>query len=82
MNCSPSGLPEGVPSPRGGGGLPIIERPLFAHELPAASELMLCGTLTMVTSITTLNNRPVGDAKPGPMAHALLHRLLQLIKTA
>lgn len=78
---SPSAPAERAPSPRGGGGLPIIERPLFAHELPTASELMLCGTLTMVTSITTLNNRPVGDGKPGPMAHALLHRLIDLIKT-
>lgn len=59
----------------------LIERPLFAHELRTASEILLCGTLTMITSITALNGKPVGTGRPGPMAHALLARLINIIKS-
>ncbi|MBM4109163.1 MAG: hypothetical protein FJ255_10205 [Phycisphaerae bacterium] len=57
----------------------IVERPIALSELERADEVMLCGTLTMVTSITRLNGRPVGDGTPGPIARRLLRTLLDVI---
>lgn len=53
-------------------GVAISQRPIPEPELPNASEIMLCGTLTMLTAITSLNGRPVGDGKAGPVAIRLL----------
>ncbi|MCE7973830.1 MAG: hypothetical protein DYG92_05795 [Leptolyngbya sp. PLA1] len=63
-----------------GSSLRIVERPIPAESLPRATELLLCGTLTMVTSITSLNGTPVGSGKPGPIALALLHALCDRIR--
>ncbi|MCC6676732.1 MAG: aminotransferase class IV [Phycisphaerales bacterium] len=56
-------------------GLPISERPLPADELARAREVMLCGTLTMITAITKLDGRVLGDGRPGETARRL-HGLL------
>lgn len=60
--------------------LRITERPIPAESLSRARELLLCGTLTMVTSITSLNGIPVGTGKPGPAAGALLAALCDRIR--
>lgn len=57
----------------------IIERPIHAEELPLASEILLIGTTTMVTSVVRLDGKPVGDAAPGPVARSLLRSLLSII---
>lgn len=62
------------------GPLHIIERALTADELRRASEVMLLGTLTMVTSITRLDGRSVGDGSAGPVARSLLQTLLGVIR--
>lgn len=61
-------------------GIDISVRNLHEHELLAAREIMLCGTLTMVTSITRLNGRAVGDGAPGPHATRLLRVLIEQIQ--
>lgn len=58
----------------------ILERPLHVEELRNAREIMLCGTLTMITSITRLDGVPVGDGVPGPHALRLLNLLLSSIR--
>lgn len=63
----------------GRSGMTIAERPVRASELGRASEIMLCGTLTMVTSITRLNGEGVGDGRAGPVARALLSLLVRAI---
>ncbi len=62
-------------------GLTIIERPLTVGELRRASEVMLLGTLTMVTAITTLDRRVLGDGTPGPAARTLLRTLVATIES-
>lgn len=57
----------------------IVSRPVKVEELASASELMLTGTTTMITSITQVDGRPVGDGKPGPVARSLLARLTRAI---
>ena len=57
----------------------LIVRPVRGEELEAASEVMLIGTTSMVTSVVQLNGRPVGDGTPGPLARRLLRDLLAII---
>lgn len=57
----------------------IVVRPITDDELRIASEVMLTGTLTMVTSVTLLNNEQVGNGVPGPVAIELLGRLCKAI---
>jgi len=57
---------------------PTIEvRPVREHELDDASEVILVGTNSMVTSGVELDGRPVGDGTPGPEARRLLALLVE-----
>jgi D-alanine transaminase len=58
----------------------MVERPVRAEELREAAEVMLTGTLTMITSIVKLDGRAVGDGKAGPAATRLLGRLVEVIR--
>lgn len=60
-------------------GLEVRERVLLSRELDDAREVMLLGTLTMVTSVTTLDGRSVGAGTPGPVAQTLNAMLLDAI---
>lgn len=59
----------------------IRERPIRAEELQTASEVMLIGTTTMVTSITEVDGRRIGDGAPGPQARRLLKLLVDGLTT-
>jgi D-alanine transaminase len=61
-------------------GLEIVERAIHLEELARASEVMACGTLTMITSIVHLDGRAVGAGAAGPMARRLMGMLLQAIR--
>lgn len=63
----------------GSRGVVIVERALTTTELRRASEVMLLGTLTMVTSITKIDGRKVGDGSAGPVARSLLKSLVAVI---
>lgn len=60
-------------------GVDLRERTLLDRELSRAREIMLLGTLTMVTSVTTLDGAPVGTGTPGPIAQKLNALLLKAI---
>lgn len=57
----------------------IVSRPVRIEELASASEIMITGTTTMITSVTHLDGKAVGDAKPGPVSRLLLARLTRAI---
>lgn len=57
----------------------IVERPVLAKELARASEILLCGTNTMIASVLTLDGRPVGDGKVGPVARRLARTLVEVV---
>lgn len=60
---------------------PSIEvREIPEAELRAADEVMLVGTSTMVTAVTALDGRPVGDGAAGPAARRLLASLVGAIR--
>lgn len=58
----------------------IEERDVRAEELRAADEALLVGTLTMVTSVTSVDGRPVGGGGVGPHARRLLAALVERIR--
>ncbi len=58
----------------------IVCRAVRVEELPKAGEIMVCGSTSMVTSVVTLDGRPVGDGQPGPVAKRLLAGLVRAIK--
>lgn len=57
----------------------IVARPVRVEELFRASEVMLVGSTSMVTSVTSLDGRPVADGNAGPQARRLLGELVRSI---
>ncbi|HEY2375889.1 MAG TPA: D-amino acid aminotransferase [Gemmatimonadaceae bacterium] len=58
-------------------GIRVDEKPIGVEELSRATELFLTGTTTDVTPVISVDGRPIGDGSPGPIARALLERLLE-----
>ena len=58
-------------------GLPVRESALQLRELPSASELFLTGTSTDVMPIVTLDDRRIGDGRPGRMTRMLYEALMR-----
>jgi len=48
-------------------GLETVERPIDRSELYVADEMLFCGTGVQVAAIATVDRRPVGDGKMGPI---------------
>lgn len=48
-------------------GIHFDERPFTLVELPRAEEIFVCGTTTDVQAIVTLDGRPVGTGRVGPI---------------
>jgi branched-chain amino acid aminotransferase len=48
-------------------GLETVERPIDRSELYVADEMFFCGTGVQVAAIVTVDRRPVGDGKMGPI---------------
>lgn len=63
-------------------GIEVVERPILSEELPRLEELFVTGTATDVQPLVTLDGRPVGDGRPGPIATAIRHQLERLMGTA
>jgi len=52
-------------------GVDLDETPLQESEIPQLSELFLTGTTTDVMPVVTLDNKPVGNGKPGEVTRKL-----------
>lgn len=52
-------------------GLPTREEPLPKAALEECQELFLTGTTTEIMPVCTVDGRPVGDGRPGPVSRAL-----------
>lgn len=62
--------------------IPEIEvRSISQRELESATEIMLVGTLTMVTSILAIDGKTVGSGAVGPAARRMLQRLVEVIES-
>jgi branched-chain amino acid aminotransferase len=52
-------------------GVEVIERDIDRTEVYAADEAFLCGTGVQVAAITSIDHRPVGAGKMGPLVTKL-----------
>ncbi len=51
---------------------------LTRHDVYTADECFLTGTAAEVVPVVSLDGRPIGDGKPGPVTHELLRRFRKL----
>ena len=58
-------------------GVRVREEAMTVEEVARAEELFLTGTTTDVTPIVAVDGRSVAEGVPGPIARALLDRLLE-----
>lgn len=54
----------------------IVERPVSEREIAEAAEVIMVGTTSLVTAVTHLDDRPVGDGAPGAHARRLFGLLM------
>jgi D-alanine transaminase len=57
-------------------GIPTRETPVYAEQLAALDELFLTGTTTDVQAVVSLDGRPVGTGRVGPISKALNEALV------
>lgn len=62
--------------------LPVEERPIRLDELGGADEVFLTGTTTEVRPTVTIDGRPVGTGRVGPVAKALFEAFLARVTHA
>jgi D-alanine transaminase len=58
--------------------IPVKEFPILVDNLPDADEMMLLSTTFEVTPIVQVDNRIVGDGKPGPVTAILQQTFREL----
>ncbi len=61
-------------------GLETVERPIDRTELYLAEEAFFCGTGVQVAAITTIDHRPVGAGKLGPIVEKLRNSYFDIVK--
>jgi D-alanine transaminase len=52
-------------------GYRLVERPFSKAEALAAAEAFITGTTSWVTPVISIDGKPVGDGRPGPLTTAL-----------
>jgi D-alanine transaminase len=57
-------------------GIALKEEPITHLELAGVDELFLSGTTTDVTAVVTLDGKPIGNGKPGPVTKRLQEALM------
>ncbi len=60
-------------------GIPAQERPLQPYDVYTADEVLLITTPTFVTPVTSVDHRPIGDGRPGPVVGRLLAAFSELV---
>ncbi|QDV12311.1 Branched-chain-amino-acid aminotransferase [Rosistilla oblonga] len=61
-------------------GIPTREMTLTRHDLFVADECFLTGSAAEVVPVVQLDNRPIGDGKPGPITKRLLEAFHKLVR--
>ncbi|MSR58393.1 MAG: branched-chain-amino-acid transaminase [Planctomycetaceae bacterium] len=61
-------------------GVMVLETTLIRHDLYIADECFLTGTAAEVIPVVSLDGRPIGEGKPGPITRDLLARFQKLTR--
>ncbi|GFN22015.1 branched-chain-amino-acid transaminase [Thermanaeromonas sp. C210] len=59
-------------------GIPAEERVFTRHDIYTADECFLTGTAAEVIPVVKLDNRPIGDGRPGPITRKLINSFREL----
>ena len=62
--------------------IPVNEFPIFEWELPYADECMIVGTTTEIMPVIQINDRPVGNGKPGAITTTLQQAFRERVRHA
>src|SRR5262245_7865388 len=62
--------------------IPVSETTLLRHDIYVADECFLTGTAAEVVPVTSLDGRPIGAGKPGPITRDLLERFRKLTRSS
>jgi branched-subunit amino acid aminotransferase/4-amino-4-deoxychorismate lyase len=60
-------------------GIPFLHREMYAGDVAAADEVLLCSTSPCVWSVTRFNGRPIADGQPGPICRRLRDAWNQMV---
>lgn len=63
-------------------GIPFQEVAMTRHDIYIAEECFLTGTAAEVIAVVSLDGRPIGTGKPGPITQDLLKRFRNLTREA
>jgi D-alanine transaminase len=61
--------------------IPVREFPLAEHELSGIAEAMMLGTTTEVMPVVQINDRRIGDGRPGPVTRRLQDAFRKLVES-
>jgi len=59
-------------------GIPVIEEAILADELYLLDELFVCGTGNEITPVVMVDEKPIGEGKPGPVTRLLQGKFFEL----
>jgi branched-chain amino acid aminotransferase len=62
-------------------GIPIVEKDLSRHDIFTADECFLTGTAAEVIAAVKLDQRLIGNGKPGPVTQRVIARFHELTQT-
>jgi len=63
-------------------GVPLSEPEMTRYDIFTADECFLTGTAAEIIPAVKLDNRPIGDGKPGPVTKRFIERFHQLTATS
>jgi D-alanine transaminase len=55
--------------------IPVSETPIYRHEIPLLEECFLTGTTSDVMPVVSIDGKPVGTGRPGPITMRLYEEL-------
>ncbi len=58
----------------------VLQVPLTKHDVYIADECFLTGTAAEVVPVVKVDNRPIGDGRPGPITRRLMQRFAELVR--
>lgn len=62
-------------------GIPMREAEFSRHDIYTADECFLTGTAAEVIAVSKLDQRPIGDGKPGPVTGRVIAAFRELVRT-
>ncbi|PRR72520.1 branched-chain-amino-acid transaminase [Neomoorella humiferrea] len=61
-------------------GIPVFEKVFTRHDVYTADECFLTGTAAEIVPVVKVDERIIGDGRPGPITRDLIHRFRELTK--